>query len=40
MNLPNKLTIFRIILVPLMVIVPFLGLNNEIFRNTITIFDY
>lgn len=31
MNLPNKLTIFRIILVPLMVIVPFLGLNNEYF---------
>ena len=29
MNLPNKLTIFRIILVPLMVIIPFLGLNNE-----------
>ena len=29
MNLANKLTIFRIILVPLMVIVPFLGLNNE-----------
>ena len=31
MNLPNKLTIFRIILVPLMVIVPFLGLNNKYF---------
>ena len=31
MNLPNKLTIFRIILVPLMVIVPFLDLNNEYF---------
>ena len=31
MNLPNKLTIFRIILVPLMVIVPLLGLNNEYF---------
>lgn len=31
MNLPNKLTIFRIILVPLMVVVPFLGLNNEYF---------
>lgn len=28
MNLPNKLTIFRIILVPIMVIIPFLGLNN------------
>ena len=33
MNLPNKLTIFRIILVPLMVIIPYLGINgtwNEI----------
>ena len=30
MNLPNRLTIFRIILVPLMVIVPFLGLKSEI----------
>ena len=30
MNLANKLTIFRMILVPLMVIVPFLGINNEI----------
>lgn len=28
MNLPNKLTIFRIILVPIMVIIPFLGLDN------------
>ena len=28
MNLPNKLTIFRILLVPIMVIVPFLGLNQ------------
>lgn len=28
MNLPNKLTVFRIILVPIMVIVPFLGLND------------
>ena len=27
MNLPNKLTIFRIILVPIMVIIPFLGLD-------------
>ena len=29
MNLPNKLTIFRIILVPIMVIIPLLGINNE-----------
>ncbi len=28
MNLPNKLTIFRIILVPIMIIIPFLGLDN------------
>ncbi len=28
MNLPNKLTIFRIILVPIMVIIPFLGIDN------------
>lgn len=30
MNLPNKLTIFRIILVPIMVIIPFLGIQGEI----------
>ncbi len=30
MNLPNKLTIFRIILVPLMVIIPFLGLEDKV----------
>ncbi len=30
MNLANKLTIFRIILVPIMVAIPFLGLNNNI----------
>lgn len=29
MNLPNKLTIFRIILVPIMVIIPFLGITGE-----------
>lgn len=28
MNLPNKLTIFRIILVPIMVIIPFFGINQ------------
>ncbi len=32
MNLPNKLTIFRIILVPIMVIIPFLGIPGEIFN--------
>ena len=30
MNLPNKLTIFRIILVPIMVIIPFLGIKGEL----------
>ena len=29
MNLPNKLTIFRIILVPIMVIIPYLGIQGE-----------
>ena len=36
MNLANKLTIFRIILVPLMVIVPFLGINGELYGIPIT----
>lgn len=30
MNLPNKLTVMRILLVPIMVIIPFLGINKEI----------
>lgn len=30
MNLPNKLTIFRIILVPIMVIIPFLCIKGEV----------
>ena len=30
MNLPNKLTLFRIILVPIMVIIPFLKIEKEI----------
>lgn len=29
MNLPNKLTIFRIILVPIMVLIPFLGITGD-----------
>ena len=29
MNLPNKLTIFRIILVPIIVIIPFLGIGGD-----------
>ncbi len=31
MNLPNKLTIFRIVLVPIMVIVSLLGIKGEVF---------
>ena len=31
MNLPNKLTIFRIILVPVMVIIPFFNIQGEFF---------
>ncbi len=34
MNLPNKLTIFRILLVPIMVIIPFLGLDH-LWENSI-----
>lgn len=30
MNLPNKLTVLRILLVPIMVIIPFFGLKGEI----------
>ena len=36
MNLPNKLTIFRVFLVPLMVIIPFLGIKGEIYGIPIT----
>lgn len=31
MNLPNKLTILRILLVPIMVIIPFLGIQGSLF---------
>ncbi|MBR0350504.1 MAG: CDP-diacylglycerol--glycerol-3-phosphate 3-phosphatidyltransferase [Clostridia bacterium] len=31
MNLPNKLTIFRIILVPIMVIIPYLGIKGDFY---------
>ena len=34
MNLPNKLTIFRIILVPIMVAIPFLGID-KLYPNSI-----
>lgn len=36
MNLPNKLTIFRIILVPIMVIIPFIPLEGILFNIPIT----
>lgn len=36
MNLPNKLTLFRIILVPVMIIIPFLGIKGELFGIPIT----
>ena len=36
MNLANKLTIFRIILVPIMVIIPFIPIPGEIFGVPIT----
>ena len=36
MNLANKLTIFRIILVPIMVIIPFLGIKGEIFNISLS----
>ena len=32
MNLPNKLTVFRIMLVPIMVIIPFLNIQGEVFN--------
>ena len=35
MNLPNKLTIFRLILVPIMVLVPIFGINGEVFNIAI-----
>ena len=36
MNLANKLTIFRIILVPIMIIIPFLGIQGELAGVPIT----
>lgn len=36
MNLPNKLTIFRIILVPIMVIIPFFNIKGEFLGIPIT----
>ena len=36
MNLPNKLTILRIILVPIMVIIPFFNIQGELWGIPIT----
>lgn len=36
MNLANKLTIFRIILVPIMVLIPFFGIGGDVFGVPIT----
>ena len=36
MNIPNKLTIIRIILVPIMVIIPFLGIQGDVLGIPIT----
>ena len=36
MNLPNKLTIFRILLVPIMVMIPFLGIRGEVLGVSIS----
>lgn len=35
MNLPNKLTVMRILLVPVMVIIPFLGINGTLLNISI-----
>ena len=39
MNLANKLTVFRIILVPVMMLVPVLGLNQELFFCALFLID-
>lgn len=33
MNLPNKITVARILLIPIMIIIPFFGLENIVFGN-------
>ena len=33
MNLPNKITVARMLLIPIMIIVPYLGLNNVLFGS-------
>lgn len=36
MNLPNKLTVFRILLVPIMIIIPFFNIQGDLFGITYT----
>ncbi len=36
MNLANKLTIFRIVLVPIMIIIPFFGIQGEVLNIPVT----
>ena len=38
MNLPNKLTIFRIVLVPVMVAIPFFHIPGEFFGIPISMY--
>jgi CDP-diacylglycerol---glycerol-3-phosphate 3-phosphatidyltransferase len=33
MNLPNKITVARMLLIPIMIIIPYLGLNNILFES-------
>lgn len=33
MNLPNKITVARMLLIPIMIIIPYLGLNNTLFGS-------
>ena len=33
MNLPNKITVARMLLIPIMIIIPYLGLNNILFGS-------
>ena len=35
MNLPNKITVARMLLIPIMIIVPYLGFNNILFGSVI-----
>ena len=39
MNLANKLTIFRIFLVPIMVVIPFFNISGEMFGIPYSIYN-